>query len=441
MLSPATLALLAGAPFALAAVKADAAGKLPTLGWNSWNAFSCNVDAEKVMTAANEVVNLGLKDAGYEYINIDDCWSIKDGRDETTHQIRPDLTKFPDGISGTADKIHALGLKIGIYSSAGTKTCAGYPASIGFEDVDAATFAAWGIDYLKYDNCYVPSNWTDPYEACVSEGTDPTLANGTCLVTNTTAPPDYDWSTSNTAERYRIMGDALKAQSRTILYSLCEWGHASVQHWGSSVAPTWRMSGDITAEWPRIMIHVNMNSFLMNYNDHWSHSDADMLEVGNGALTEEENRSHFALWAAMKSPLVIGTALDKLSEVNLAILKNKYLLAFNQDDVHGKPAAPYKWGVNPDWTFNATNPAEYWSGASSNGVLVLALNSLATTAKREIKWSEVPQLERGASYQVEDIWTGKKLGCVKDGISKNVVSHDTIGFLVGNKCGKPPGRW
>lgn len=193
------------------------------------------------------------------------------------------------------------------------------------------------------------------------------------------------------------------------------------------------MSADITPNWSRITQLLNMNSFLMNYNDHWSHSDPDMLEVGNGVLTDEENRSHFALWAAMKSPLVIGTALDKLSAANVAVLKNKYLLAFNQDDVHGKPAMPYKWGVNADWTFNATNPAEYWSGVGSNGVLVLAFNSLSATATREIKWSEVPQLD-GASYQVEDIWSGAKLGCVKEGISKDVVSHDTIGYLVGEKC-------
>lgn len=331
---------------------------------------------------------------------------------------------------------------MGIYSSAGTKTCGGYPASIGYEDVDAATFAAWGIDYLKYDNCYVPDNWTDTYVGCVPDETNGLiLVNGTCPVTNLTAPADYDWSTSNTAKRFRIMRDALQAQSRTILFSLCEWGQAGVQYWGASVGSSWRMSGDITAEWSRVMQLLNENSFLLNYVNFWGHGDADMLEVGNGDLTDEENRSHFALWAAMKSPLIIGTALDKLSTANLAVLKNKYLLAFHQDAKYGKPAMPYKWGINPDWTFNGTNPAEYWSGASSKGTLVLALNTLDATAKREIKWSEVPQLEHGCSYEVEDIWSGKKLGCVKEGISRHVVSHDTIGFLVGKKCGDPRNWW
>ena len=131
--------------------------------------------------------------------SVDDCWSVKSGRDNVTGQIIPDPTKFPDGINGTADKIHALGLKVGIYSSAGTETCGGYPASIGKESLDAATFASWGIDYLKYDNCGVPSNWTDEYVACVPDGTNGAVGvNGTCAVTNETAPAGYDWSTSNT---------------------------------------------------------------------------------------------------------------------------------------------------------------------------------------------------------------------------------------------------
>jgi alpha-galactosidase len=206
------------------------------------------------MTAANQVASLGLKDMGYEYINsklmhtnitckwdlrkltdstVDDCWSVKSGRDNVTGKIIPDPVKFPNGIAGVASQIHALGLKVGIYSSAGTKTCGGYPASIGNEDLDAATFAEWGIDYLKYDNCYVPANWTDEYVACVPDSSnDHDFPNGTCAVTNKTAPAGYDWSKSNTAQRYRNMRDALLAQNRTILYSLCEWGQADVEHMG-----------------------------------------------------------------------------------------------------------------------------------------------------------------------------------------------------------------
>jgi alpha-galactosidase len=369
---------------------------------------------------------------------VDDCWAVKDGRDNVTGQIIPDPVKFPNGIKGVADQIHGLGLKVGIYGSAGTNTCGGYPAEIGHEELDAATFAAWGIDYLKYDNCYVPDNWTDTYTACVPDQWQVygPYVNGSCAASASDPPPGYDWSTSNTAKRYRIMRDALLAQNRTILYSLCEWGQAAVQDWGNSTGSSWRMSGDITPWWARVAEIMNENSFLLNSVNFWGHNDADMLEIGNGNLTAAESRSHFAFWAVMKSPLIIGTALDSLASDKVALLKNTALLAFHQDSKFGGPATPYKWGTNPNWTFNATNPAEYWSGQSKAGTLVLALNTLDNNAWREIKWAEVPQLKRaGSSFEVTDVWTGKSLGCVKDGIKRLVGSHDTVAFTVGKKCG------
>ena len=367
---------------------------------------------------------------------VDDCWSVQSGRDSVTGQIVPNPVTFPSGIDGLAESIHALGLKIGIYSSAGTTTCAGYPASIGHESLDASTFAAWGIDYLKYDNCNAPANWTDVYDACVmGQGGSNPDANGTCPVTSTTAPAGYDWSTSNTAERYRIMRDALLAQNRTILYSLCDWGIADVDSWGNATGNSWRMSGDISPEWSSVTSILNDNSFQMNSVDFWGHNDADMLEIGNGDLTFTESRSHFAFWAAMKSPLIIGTALNLLPTDYVEILKNKYLLAFSQDTVYGRPATPYKWGTNPDWTYNTTNPAEYWSGQSTAGTLVLALNTLDVNATRQIVWSEVPGLDKwSAAFEVTDVWTGRSLGCVYGGIKKEVASHDTIAYLVGKKC-------
>lgn len=218
--------------------------------------------------AAQEIVDLGLKDAGYEYVNIDDCWSL-DGRDNKTNRIRHDPDKFPDGISGTASKVHALGLKLGIYSDAGTETCAGYPASLGYEDIDAKTFSEWGVDCkrpthpypacareirkllankgtdLKYDNCNVPANWTDKYQYW------PEYWYGTTedQVGGTPAPGGYDWSKSNTTTRYNRMRDALVRQSRTIFYSLCNWGHSHVEQWGSETGQSWRMWGDIVPVW------------------------------------------------------------------------------------------------------------------------------------------------------------------------------------------------
>jgi alpha-galactosidase len=207
------------------------AASLLLQGWNSWNAYGCNINETSFLSAAQNIVDKGFKAAGYEYVNIDDCWSVKSGRDNTTGRISPNSTKFPEGISGLADNIHAMGLKIGIYSSAGTETCAGYPASIGYESIDAATFAAWGIDCLKYNNCNVPENWTDTCFACVPDSAFG--PNGTCTDSNTNyCPAGYDYSQSNSAKRYGRMRDALLEQNRTILYSLCSWVTSQYGHGG-----------------------------------------------------------------------------------------------------------------------------------------------------------------------------------------------------------------
>lgn len=228
------------------------------------------------------------------------------------------------------------------------------------------------------------------------------------------------------------MRDALLKQDRTILYSLCEWGTANVQTWGNQTGSSWRHSGDIDPSWGRVLDLLNQNSFKLNYVDFWGHSDADMLEVGNG-LSLPQSRTHFALWAAMKSPLLIGTDLARINQAEVDVLKNKYLLAFSQDEVIGKPATPYKWGTNPDWTFNASFPAEFWSGASSSGTLALAFNPFPDTRNKTIDFMEIPQLSCG-KYQVTDIWSGKDLGCVDGKIHAEVEGYDTAGFLIGKEC-------
>ncbi|OAQ66120.1 glycoside hydrolase family 27 [Pochonia chlamydosporia 170] len=412
-------------------VPRDPSGKLPTLGWNSWNAYHCDINEQHFLDAAKAMVDTGLRDAGYNYVNIDDCWSEKTGR--VNGHMAVNVTRFPDGLDGLSKKIHDMKLKFGIYSTAGTLTCAGYPASLEYEDVDAADFAKWGVDYLKYDNCNVPSNWQDQYIFCEEDGAKIGF-NGTCSRDQNPklAPDGYDWSKSKSAERFNRMRDALSKQDREILYNLCIWGTADVFSWGKNTAISWRMSGDISPNWGSVMHILNMNSFKMNTVDFYAHNDADMLEVGNGDLTPAETRSHFALWAAMKSPLLIGTDLQKLSADNLKILKNKYLLAFNQDDRFGKPATPYKWGVNPNWTYNSTNPAEFWAGQSKNGHLVLMLNTLGGTVKKTAKWSEIPGLG-GRKYRVTDVWSGKDLGCLKE-YSADVAAHDTAAILVGRRC-------
>lgn len=253
--------------------------------------------------------------------------------------------------------------------------------------------------------------------------------NGTCSVETTPnlAPEGYDWTTSKSWERFNRMKDALAKQDHAILFSMCIWGTADVFSWGNDSAVNWRMSNDIQANWDSVMNILNTNSFKMHSVDFWGHNDADMLEVGNN-LSPEETRSHFALWAAMKSPLLIGTDLNELSQEGIDVLKNQYLLAFNQDDTFGAPATPYKWGINADWTFNKTNPAEYWAGDSKDGVLVLMLNTLGETASKTATWSEIPGLGDGGR-QVTDVWTGDDLGCL-DEYTVDVAGHDTAGILV-----------
>ncbi|CAK7198241.1 hypothetical protein SEUCBS139899_000900 [Sporothrix eucalyptigena] len=413
----------------------DSVGRLPALGWNSWNAFGCDINETRILDAAHQMVSRGLLAAGYQFVNLDDCWSDKRGRD-AAGKLVPDPTKFPNGIAGLADKVHALGLQLGIYSSAGTTTCAGYPASLGYEAVDAQTWADWGVDYLKYDNCGVPRNWTDVCQGCVPDASDgKSHPNGTCPGTTNLCPTGYNYSSSHTAERYRHMRDALLAQKRPILYSLCDWGAAGVQSWGNATGHSWRATPDIRPRWSKVVGILNQNSFYLDNTDFWGHSDADMLEVGNKGLSLAEARTHFAFWAAMKSPLLIGTDLTTLTDVNRDILTNKWLLQFNQDLVVGAPAKPYKWGTNPDGMFNETYPAEYWSGRFGDGrVLVLALNPYATTKTKIITWSEVPELKGSSSstsIKVTDAWTGKDLGTIQDSsLSANVSSHDTAVFVV-----------
>ena len=229
-------------------------GKLPALGWNSWNAYGCDVNATKVIDAADYIVSKGLRDAGYSYVVIDDCWSDMAGRDPQTTQLVPNPVTFPEGMKAVADHVHSRDLKIGIYSSAGTKTCAGYPASLGNEDLDAATFAGWEMDYLKYDNCYAPSNWTDSCYSCDQDSYyNPDLINGTCINNNGLCPDGYDFSQCLTAQRYSRMRDALLVQNRTMMYSLCEWGINEVWTWGAEMGSSWRTTNDVSGGFARDM--------------------------------------------------------------------------------------------------------------------------------------------------------------------------------------------
>lgn len=255
-------------------------------------------------------------------------------------------------------------------------------------------------------------------------------------------PPGYDYATSNTSQRYSTMRDALLQQNRTIQYSQCAWGHAHIESWGSTTGHSWRGWGDISPNWAGqdapgwnwgLMPILNQAAQVWNYTDFWGRSDWDMLEVGNGNLTLEENRSHFALWCALRSPLIIGAQLDEeaLRPEILDILKSRELIAFNQDKVHGGSARPIKW----DGKLDRVHPADYWVGTSVKGVHLFMVNTYDDTKKMEVRVDEVPELSglKATRYLIHDMWTGKDIGTVsgdKGVISLSVKSHDTAALRI-----------
>ncbi|MCH5200820.1 MAG: glycoside hydrolase family 27 protein [Oscillospiraceae bacterium] len=305
----------------------------PPMGWNSWNTFGHNINEELIKGIADKFTELGLKDAGYEYVVIDDCWSERergaDGR------LVPDKNKFPNGIKPVADYVHSKGLKFGIYSCAGTHTCAGFPGSFEHEYVDAATFAEWGVDYLKYDYCYKPVH-----------------VAGENL--------------------YKRMGMALRSCGRDIVFSACNWGVDDVYNWiRESGAQLYRSTGDIRDNWQSIK-HIALSQLDKQcYSGTYCWNDMDMLVVGMcgkgdnaevidgmgklAGCTDTEYKTHFALWAMMNSPLMIGCDIRRASEEALNILKNPDVIAINQDPEGRGPFCIRQWN-NPDNVFALIKP-------------------------------------------------------------------------------------
>lgn len=290
----------------------------PPMGWNSWNTFTSDINEELIKGAADAMVETGLKDAGYEYIVIDDCWSLRE-RDENGFLVA-DPVKFPNGMKAVADYVHSKGLKFGMYSCAGVYTCAGYPSSFEHEFQDAQTFASWGVDFLKYDYCYKP-----------------TQINGDLL--------------------YKRMAMALRNCGREILFSACNWGADGVHNWiRETGAHMFRSTGDIQDSWQSIknLALSQMGKQSQNGNHCWN--DIDMLVVGmyggsnNGFIrasefgcTDVEYKTHFSLWAMMNSPLMIGCDIRNMNDATKEILMNKDIIAINQDP-DGR--APYDLNIN-----------------------------------------------------------------------------------------------
>ncbi|MFI5913003.1 NPCBM/NEW2 domain-containing protein [Dactylosporangium sp. NPDC051541] len=385
-LAVATLAALilapVGGPAAAHAPANTGLAAVPPMGFNNWNAFGCEVDAALIEQTADIIVSSGLRAAGYNYVNIDDCWSQKER--DADGRLVPDPVKFPAGIRGVADYVHGKGLKLGIYGDAGTKTCAGYPGSLGHETTDARTWAGWGVDYLKYDNC---NNQSDGSQA------------------------DY-------IRRYTAMRDALAAAGRPIVYSICEWGASQPWTWAGGVGQLWRTTGDISDSWPSLRSIIAQNAPLYPYAGpgHWN--DPDMLEIGNGEMTATEYRTHMSMWAVMAAPLIIGTDLRTASAETLSILGNRELIAVDQDrlGVQGKVVADSGGLMVLDKPL-------------ANGDHAIALyNSTDTLATVGVP-AAATGLHRAPAYRLQDLWTGTVLQA-RTTIAAAVPAHGTVLYRV-----------
>jgi len=374
--------------------KFDNLALTPPMGWNSWNKFACNVDEKLIKEVADALVSTGLKDAGYTYINIDDCWH---GERDAQGFIQPDAKRFPSGMKALADYIHGKGLKMGIYSDAGSQTCGGRPGSRGYEFQDAQQYAAWGVDYLKYDWCNT--------EGLKAEGA------------------------------YKTITAALRKAGRPMVLSICEWGNDKPWEWGPTVGHLWRTTGDIYNCFDCIKDHGTWKAFgtmqIMDKQEnlrkyagpgHWN--DPDMLEVGNG-MPANEDRAHFTMWAMMAAPLITGNDLRNMSPATKETLTNREVLAIDQDPL----------GVQ-GFRYAAKDSLETWLKPLADGKWAVAfLNRSRQPQPVRFDWQatpitdEVAKVELNAAkttYRLRNPWAKKDVGTTKKPFAATVPSHDVV---------------
>ena len=359
----------------------------PPMGWNSWNKFACNVNEQTVRDTADAMVSSGMRDAGYQYVVIDDCWH---GPRDANGFITADAQKFPSGIKTLADYVHSRGLKFGIYSDAGRLTCGGRPGSQGHEYQDALTYASWGVDYLKYDWCNTGDR--------------------------------------NAQEAYAVMADALRQSGRPIVFSMCEWGTAKPWLWAKNTGNLWRTTGDIFdsfdkqddahKSWAHTVVEiVDLNEPLWSHAGpgHWN--DADMLEVGNRGMAPNEYRAHFSLWAMMASPLMAGNDVAHMDEATRSILLNKDVIAVDQDKLGVQGHRVWKDGDREIWL----------KTLADGGVAVLLFNrgqqaaTISATAE-QIGW---PAKER---VRVRDLWAHRDVRLRRGALTATVEPHGVAMF-------------
>ncbi|WP_235512631.1 glycoside hydrolase family 27 protein [Sphingomonas sp. Leaf17] len=353
----------------------------PPMGWNSWNKFACKVDEATIRATADTMATGGMKDAGYQYVVIDDCWH---GARDANGFITEDRARFPSGLKALGDYIHARGLKFGIYSDAGSRTCGGRPGSQGHEYQDALQYARWGVDYLKYDWC--------------STGT------------------------RNAEEAYALMADALKASGRPILFSMCEWGNAKPWLWASKIGNMWRTTGDITDKWSGkynyslgIVTIVDRNEPLWPYAGpgHWN--DPDMLEVGNGGMTATEYRSHFSLWAMMAAPLIAGNDIATMTPETRDILLNREVIAVDQDPLGVQGHRVAKSGDSEVWS----------KPMADGGRAVLLFNRGEAPAAITADWTTLGY-PAALALAARDVWDHRDIGMLSARVTRIVPAHGVV---------------
>ncbi|XP_028793250.1 alpha-galactosidase-like [Neltuma alba] len=348
-------------------------GRTPPMGWNSWNHFQCDINEEMIRETADAMVSTGLAALGYEYINLDDCWAELD-RDSEGNMV-PKASKFPSGIKALADYVHSKGLKLGIYSDAGNQTCSKQmPGSLGHEEQDAKTFASWGVDFLKYDNCE-----------------------------NLNISPK---------ERYPKMSDALLNSGRPIFFSMCEWGQEDPELWAKNVGNSWRTTGDIEDKWESMTSIADANDRWASYAGPGGWNDPDMLEVGNGGMTTEEYRSHYNIWALAKAPLLIGCDVRAMDNTTFQLLTNKEVIAVNQDSlgVQGKKV-------------KSEGGLEVWAGPlSDNRIAVVLWNRSSSKATVTASWSDIG-LQSEKPVDARDLWEHSTQTSISEKISAELDSH------------------
>jgi len=370
------------------APSAPLVAQTPPMGWNSWNYFAGRVTEQDIKNAADQMVATGMRDAGYVYINIDDTW---EGERDATGVLHTNQ-KFPD-MKELADYVHARGLKLGIYSGPGAKTCAGYAASLGHEEQDAKLYAEWGIDYLKYDLC---SFHRDVMEA--------------------KAPQDEAEQMRLMIAAYDKMGKALQATGRPMVYSLCQYGWDAVWEWGPSVgANLWRTTGDVQANWMSIYEIIERQAGLAGYAGpgHWN--DPDMLEVGNGKMSLAENRSHFSMWAMLASPLLAGNDLPNMKPEIKAILTNKDVIAIDQDKLGKQAQRVYVEGQ-----------VEIWTRPLAGGAMAVAiLNSGDDRVATHPFRLNLAKIGLHGPQKAKDLWTGQEI-TLTENQRLEIKHHDTL---------------